>query len=327
MASLTDNIKVGKLTLAGRLVMPPMITNQVEEHDFVTEDMCNYYRERAKYSKVGLIITEHSYIHMQGKASNGQVSIAVDEAIPGFAKLAECVHAEGVKIIAQLNHAGSATKAVITGMQPVSASAVPHTRQKDELPMEMTVEQIHETVQWFVDAAVRVQTAGFDGVEIHSAHSYLLNQFYSPLTNHRTDEYGPQSIENRTLFQCEVIKAVREAVGEDFVVAIRLGGCDYAEGGSTVEDCVAACKLFEAAGADLIDLTGGMFGYIIPGHTEPGYFKDLSAPVKQAVRVPVLMTGGVTALKQAEALIEEGCTDLVGVGRAILKNAHWADEA
>ncbi len=190
----------------------------------------------------------------------------------------------------------------------------------------MTAEQIRETVSWFAQAALRAKKAGYDGVEIHSAHGYLLNQFYSPLTNFRTDEYGCQSIENRTRFHAEVIAAVREAVGEDYPVAIRLGGCDYAEGGSTMEDCVAACRIFEACGVDLIDLTGGLFGYVRPDCTEPGYFKDMTVAVKKAVQIPVLLTGGVTTAAEAEALLEADCADLIGVGRAIYSNAHWAEK-
>lgn len=115
-------------------------------------------------------------------------------------------------------------------------------------------------------------------------------------------------------------------VGDDYPIAIRLGGCDYREGGSTVEDCVEACRIFEKAGVDLLDITGGIFGYMRPGHTEPGYFKEMSGAVKKAVKIPVLVTGGVKTLEGAEGLLEEGCADLIGVGRAIFKNAHWAEE-
>jgi 2,4-dienoyl-CoA reductase-like NADH-dependent reductase (Old Yellow Enzyme family) len=193
--------------------------------------------------------------------------------------------------------------------------------------MELTVHQIHEITNYFAQAAVRAKKAGFDGVEIHSAHGYLLNQFFSPLANKRTDEYGSQSVENRTRFHCEVIHAVRAAVGKEFPVAIRLGGCDYEDGGSTIDDCVEACKIFEASGVDLIHLTGGMNGFVRPGHSEPGYFQDMSVPVKQSVNIPVLLTGGVTTLAQAEELIANTCADMIGVGRAMFKNAHWADES
>lgn len=170
----------------------------------------------------------------------------------------------------------------------------------------MTARQIHEVTAWFAQAALRAKQAGFDGVEIHSAHGYLLNQFFSPLANHREDEYGAQSVENRVRFHREVLKAVREAVGSDFPVAIRLGGCDYQAGGSTVEDCVEACKIFAQSGADLLDLTGGMNGFVRPGHNEAGYFRDMSVPVRQAVHIPVLLTGGVTTLDQARKLLADG---------------------
>lgn len=190
--------------------------------------------------------------------------------------------------------------------------------------MEMTHQQIRQVTEWFAQAAFRAKQAGFDGVELHSAHGYLLNQFFSPLANRRTDEYGPQSVESRIRFHRETIQAVRQCVGEDFPIALRLGGCDYEVGGSTVEDCVEACRLLEQSGVDLFHFTGGMNGFLRPGHGEPGYFRDLSVPVKQAVSLPVLLTGGVTTSAQAEALLEEGCADLIGVGRAIFKNAHWA---
>ena len=123
-------------------------------------------------------------------------------------------------------------------------------------------------------------------MEIHSAHGYLLNQFYSPLANHRSDDYGPQSVENRTRFHREVLQAVRRAAGEDFPVAVRLGGCDYQEGGSTLEDSTAACRILAESGTDLLHLTGGMNGFVRPGHQEPGYFQKMSRAARQAVADP-----------------------------------------
>jgi 2,4-dienoyl-CoA reductase-like NADH-dependent reductase (Old Yellow Enzyme family) len=326
MAKLFDSITINNLTIANRLVMPPMATAKADDNGGVTDEACEYYCERAKYSKIGLIIIEHSYIQKQGQARLGQMSMATDEVIPGFQKLTECIHSEGVRAFAQINHAGSASKSNMTGYPPIGPSAIFHPRQQEELPMEMTIQQIHEVTEHFAEAALRAKKAGFDGVEIHSAHGYLLNQFYSPLANHRNDAYGAQSVANRTRFHCEVIRAVRAVVGEDYPVAIRLGGCDYEDGGSTVDDCVEACKIFEECGVDLIDITGGMNGYIRPEHTEPGYFLDMSTLVRQAVKIPVILTGGVTALSQAETLLEEGCADMIGVGRAIFKDAHWADD-
>lgn len=325
MSKLFEPIRINHLVLNNRLVMPPMATAKAGANDRVTDEVCDYYRERAKYSKISLIITEHCYIHPQGKAHPGQVSIATDDAISGFMKLTNCIHEEGVKVFAQISHAGTAAKSAVTGQAPVGPSAISHPKQKQELPKEMTREQIHEVTIWFAQAARRVKEAGFDGVEIHSAHGYLLNQFFSPIYNHRTDEYGSQSVENRTRFQREIVQAVRKETGDDFPIAMRLGGCDYEEGGSTIHDCLEACQLFAECGVDLLHLTGGMNGFIRPDHSEPGYFRDMSVPVKQNVKIPVLLTGGVTSISQAEALLEDHCADMIGVGRAIYKNAHWAD--
>lgn len=196
MVKLSDLIMIGQLSLANRLAMPPMATAKAAQDDSMTDDVCSYYRKRAKYSQIGLIITEHSYVHIQGKAHPGQVSIATDEMIPGFQRLTDCIHKEGVKVFAQISHAGSAALSKTTGQPPIGPSTVYHPKQKDELPMEMTVQQIHEVTVLFAQAALRAKQAGFDGVEIHSAHSYLLNQFFSPLANQRIDEYGAQSVEN-----------------------------------------------------------------------------------------------------------------------------------
>lgn len=325
MSRLFEPIAIHDLVLKNRLVMPPMATAKADETGGVTDAVCAYYQERALYSKIGLIITEHSYVSQQGKAHPGQTSLAEEETIPGWRRLTDCVHQEGVRIFAQLSHAGTAASYQVTGQAPVGPSAICHPKQQKELPVEMTVRQIQETVQAFGEAARRAREAGFDGVEIHSAHGYLLNQFYSPLANHRSDAYGSQSVENRTRFHREVLQAVRRAAGEDFPVSVRLGGCDYQEGGSTLEDSTAAFRILAESGTDLLHLTGGMNGFVRPGHQEPGYFQDVSRAARQAVQIPVLLTGGVTTLAQAQALLEEGCADLIGVGRAIFRDSHWAD--
>lgn len=326
MSCLFTPVTLGHLTLKNRLVMPPMATGKADEAGRVTPEICDYYQERARYSKIGLIITEHSFVCRQGKAHPGQTSMAEDADLAAWHRLTDLVHGEGVRLFAQLSHAGSAATSAVTGQVPVGPSAVFHPKQTRERPEAMTVEQIHAVAQAFGEAARRAREAGFDGVEIHSAHGYLLNQFYSPLANRREDEYGPQSVENRTRFHREVLQAVRREAGEDYPVSVRLGGCDDQEGGSTLEDCVEACRILEQNGADLLHLTGGMNGFVRPGHREPGYFREMSLAVKAQAAVPVLLTGGVTTLAQAEELLEQGCADLIGVGRAIFRNPHWADD-
>ena len=313
-------ITINQLTIKNRLVLPPMAVAKAGASDEASDKVIDYYSERAKLSGVGLIITEHLYVHSQGKAHPGQMSIATDDAAGSFVRLTDAVHTEGVKIFAQLSHAGTAASSTVTGAVPVGPSAVFHPNQRKELPEELTKEQIQEIVDLFAEAAIRAEKSGFDGVEIHSAHGYLLNQFYSPLYNYRTDEYGCDTMENRIRMHLEIIRAIRNALGADYPIAIRMGGCDYQEGGTSVTDTIEACMLLEKSGVDLLDITGGMNGFIRPGHTEAGYFRDISTAVKKQVDIPVLLTGGVKSVEDAEVLLQEQCADMIGIGRVLLKD-------
>ena len=329
MKIISQPITVNHLKIKNRLVMPPMATAKSAPEGSVSPELCEYYKERALHSHIGMIITEHSYINIQGKAGRHQLSMASDDVLKDMRTLTDTIHETDVKIMAQINHAGSRAETEVTGCESVGPSALIHPNSGKNplsIPHELTKEEIKGIVSDFAQAARRAKEAGFDGVEIHSAHGYLLNQFYSPLTNKRQDEYSVDIMENRTRFHVEVIRAVRKIVGDSYPVAIRLGGCDYREGGSTIEDCVKACQIFEKEGVDFLDITGGLFGYIRPGHTEPGYFKEMSKAVKEAVTIPVLLTGGVKTIGAATELLEEGSGDLIGVGRAIFKDARWADK-
>ena len=311
-----------------RIVMPPIATYQSTEDGKVTEPMLSYYGARAKNKNVGIVVTEHSFIAAGGKAKARQLAISSDEDIDGLRSLVDVIHEGGALAIAQLNHAGSAAPSEVTGGKAVSASSVvlpTHPMMGDgTAPLEMDQAMIDEVVRLFAAAAVRAQAAGYDGAEIHSAHAYLLNQFYSPLTNHRTDEYGG-SLEKRLRIHREVLEAVRCAVGEDFILSVRLGGCDYMDGGSTIDDSVYAAKVLEESGADMISLSGGMCRYTRAGHGEAGYFQDMSKAVRAAVSIPVLLTGGVKSLSDAEDLLANGAADLIGVGRELMKDPCWGE--
>lgn len=192
-------------------------------------------------------------------------------------------------------------------------------------PAEMSIKDIQKVISEFSAAAIRAKKAGYDGVEIHSAHGYLLDQFYSPLSNKRSDEYGAQTMESRLKLHKEVIKAVREAVGSDYPVALRLGGCDYMDGGSTVEDAVEASKLLAQTEIDLLDISGGFCRYLRPGHKEQGYYSAMTQAIKAVVKnIPVLLTGGIVEGSFAEKLLQDKKADLIGVGRAIMKDSLWA---
>jgi 2,4-dienoyl-CoA reductase-like NADH-dependent reductase (Old Yellow Enzyme family) len=311
----------GLIHSATRLVVPPMAT-QSGDDGFPGARTVGHYTRLAANSGVGLLFTEHSYIVLQGKADPWQLGFETDDVVPYQRRLTEAVHKvhPGILFFAQISHTGVNTSEAVTGEELVSASVL---AGEGGISRALTIPEIRELEGKFADAALRVKASGYDGVEIHSAHGYLLNQFYSPLTNDRHDEYGVDSIRNRTRFLIETVVAVRKAVGRDFPIAVRLGGSDYMEGGSTVEDGAAASALLEQAGVDLIDLSGGLCIYMRPGHREAGWFSDMSRAVKEGVRTPVILTGGVRTPQEAEALLKEGAADFIGVGRAMLQNPAW----
>lgn len=325
---IKQSIQIGSMELKNRIIMPPIATYQSTEDGKVTDTMLDYYGQRSKSGSLGMIITEHSYIMTQGKAKARQLSISSDGDIDGLRKLTYTIHQSGTKAMAQLNHAGSAAPHSVTGLNAVSASGIilPTTPMMGDgtVPDELTKKQIVEITECFAKAAARAKKSGYDGIEIHSAHAYLLNQFYSPLTNHRDDEYGGNP-DNRLRFLIEVLEAVRKVVGNEFPVSVRLGGCDYTDGGSTIKDSVYAAAMLEKAGVNMISVSGGMCRYTREGRTEPGYFRDMSSAIKEAVSIPVMLTGGVKTMSDAEKLLESGAADLIGVGRELLKNPHWAD--
>ncbi|MDO4355776.1 MAG: NADH:flavin oxidoreductase [Clostridia bacterium] len=326
MSKFNTPIKIGKLEVKNRLVMPPMATAKASETGAVTQALCDYYDEKSSGGYIGLVITEHLFVSVEGKAGKGQLSIATDEDISGLERLTRIIHKNGSKVMAQISHAGGAAKKEITGKTVMGASSVEMPRTKTQ-PVEMDRQDILKVIEDFAAAALRAQQAGFDGVEIHSAHGYLLNQFYSPLTNKRTDEYNADTLSSRLKLHTEIIKRVRNLVGQDYPIAVRLGACDYIEGGSTLCDGVEAATILEQAGVDLLDISGGFCGYIRPGAREQGYFSELTEPIKKATAIPVILTGGITDATVAEALLLENKADLIGVGRAILKDSLWAKQA
>lgn len=318
---LEKQIVLKNMLLRNRIVMPPMATRKAVG-GAPTNEQIAYYAARA--GAVGLMILEHAFVSPEGMASAGQFSMADDSVTDGFRRLTDAVHAKGASILAQINHAGGFAKD--TGLENIAPSPIA-VQPGMPVPREMTKADIGRITECFRTAALRARAAGFDGVEIHSAHGYLLNQFYSPLTNHRTDEYTGRTMEGRTRLHVEIIRAVRDAAGNDFAVALRFGACDYRDGGSEIRDIPPAAEIFEQAGVDLLDISGGHCRYLLPGKTQPGWFAELSTPAKQAVHIPVLLTGGVQTAEDAEKLLAEGAADLIGVGRSMAQDAQWAEKA
>ena len=325
MTYLLKPLTKGKLTLKNRLVMPPMATSKSEKDGRISEELLNYYDEKSRGGYIGLVIIEHSFITQEGKASDGQLSVADDSLVEDLKKLSNIIHENGSKTIMQINHAGSAASKAVTGYEAVGPSAIANPRIGN-VPKELTQKEIKDIIEKFKNAALRVKKAGFDGVEIHSAHGYFLNQFFSPLTNKRMDEYGGD-LQGRIKIHLEIIKTVRESVGNDFPILLRLGASDYVEGGNTIKESKIAAVEFEKAGVDILDISGGFCGYITPEVNGQGYFSSLTEAIKEVVSIPIILTGGITEVDAAEKLLSEEKADLIGVGRAIYKDSKWAEKA
>jgi 2,4-dienoyl-CoA reductase-like NADH-dependent reductase (Old Yellow Enzyme family) len=317
LAGLRDTLEVKGLILRNRIVMPPMQTGRATVEGDVTNRLLSFYVRRA--AALGLLIVEHAYVSPVGKLSPKQLGIYHDKSISGLEKLASKVHALSTPVVVQITHAGGVANSKLIGGNPVGPSATGKTHALSESEIEALVEE-------FAMAADRAVKAGFDGVELHGAHGFLLNQFFSPLLNKRADEYGG-SLDNRMRFPLMVVKKVREIVGGRLLL-YRLGADDLAANGTHIEDSTVFAARLEHAGVDVIDVSGGLCG------SEPkqlrdvkGYFIPQAYEIKKAVEVPVIGVGGVTEAEYADKLIREGKVDLVAVGRALWKDSQWAEKA
>lgn len=304
--------------------MPPMATAKSDQDGMVTEELLQYYAEKSAGGYIGLIIVEHAFVRSDGRARAQQLSAADDAAVEGLEKLARIIKSNGSRTVQQINHAGCQTTAEITGLTPVAPSAILNPRNQST-PQELTTADIEDIITAFHNAALRVKQAGFDGVEIHSAHGYLLNQFFSPLTNKRNDRYGGE-LHNRIRIHLQIIEAIRSSVGKNFAILLRLGASDFTAGGTTIEDSQEAAREMEKAGIDILDVSGGFSGYTVSGLTGQGFFAPLTEALKAVLSIPVILTGGITEAQAAEKLLATGKTDLVGVGRAILEDSGWAKQ-
>lgn len=329
MSLLFSPVTFGKFSLNGRLVLPPMASAKADKNGTVTEDLCRYYDEKTRGGFIGLVITEHAYVSPEGRLTAGQLSAAEDGCIEGLKRLAAVIRKNGPAVIAQITHAGGAASSAITGLPVLGAGSIRPSGavSHEDTPQTMNRDDIRKVISNFAAAARRIEKAGFDGVEIHSAHGYLLNQFYSPLLNDRTDEYTGQTLEGRLKLHLEILEAVRACTGHGFSVAVRLGARDYEDGGAAARDSAEACLRLEKAGTDLLDISGGVSGSRYPYSKEEGWFKEITADIKKKVSVPVILTGGIVSAQAAENLLQTGAADLIGVGRALLQNSLWAKEA
>lgn len=323
---LFSPIEIKGKRIRNRVVLPPMATGLADDEGGVTDALIVHYRARAQ-AGIGLVIVEHSFVTPKGRLSKRQLGIYDDRLIPGLRALSQAIKAEGAFAAIQINHAGSAASPDIIGGVPEAPSPIAHPR-RGTMPRELTQEEVSYLARAFGAAASRAKEAGFDAVEIHGAHGFLLTQFYSPLSNRRTDEYGGDR-ERRLRFPLQVVKEVKAAVGPDFPVFYRLGASDYMPGGLVPEDGQYAARSLEEAGIDVIDISGAFCGSEPPGPEakEQGYFLPLAAAIKPVVRVPVIITGGIREPHFADGIIREGKADFIGIGRPLFSGTGWMREA
>jgi 2,4-dienoyl-CoA reductase-like NADH-dependent reductase (Old Yellow Enzyme family) len=312
MGSLFEEAVIGRIPLGNRIVRSATWEGMCEEDGAPTERLIGLYEGLAD-GGVGLIITGYAYVRPDGKQTKGKMGIYDDSMVTGLASVPRCVHDRGAKVVVQLVHAGGQANRSFSGLPPVAPSAV-SVPYYPEIPKELTREEIPDIVAAFGRAAGRAKEAGFDGVQLHGAHGYLINQFLSPLTNRRTDAYGG-SLRNRSRFLTEVLHAVRMTVGEEYPVWIKLNGDDFLPGGFSLEEACQVARTLEEEGIDAIEVSGGTAASRekTPAH------RALAREIKGRVRIPVGLVGGLRSPAVLEEILQAGEADFFSMARPLIR--------
>jgi len=324
---LFSPITIHTMTLKNRVVMPPMCTAYATIAGAVTDRLIHYYAARAR-GGVGLVDVEFTYIHPAGKIFDHMLGIYDDKLIPGLKRLTAAIHREGAKIIIQISHGGRRGHSDITGSMPVAPSPIP--RLNGETPKELSLGEIEELIHAFILASRRANEAGFDGVMMHMAHGYLIQQFLSPLSNIRTDRYGGD-LEGRSRFALEILVGIRRELGKDYPITCRLCGDEYVKGGFDLNQSIQLAKVLEANGMNAIEVSAGTHEtaqvMIAPPYYPMGFLSHLSEKIRKEVRIPVGIVGRIHTPELAEQLLEQGKADLIAVGRALIADPEWPKKA
>lgn len=325
--SLFQPLEVRRCVIPNRIVMTPMGTNYADDSGQMNDMHINYYKQRAA-GGAGLIIVENVCVDYPS-GSNGTTQLRLDKDcyMPALYRLTETVHRYGTKIAVQINHAGASAVESRIGMQPVSASDLPN-KKGGAAPRPLTKEEILTIVKKYGEAAKRAQNSGFDAVEIHCGHSYLISQFLSPLTNNRTDEFGG-SAENRARFASLILKEVRAQVGPFFPIIVRISTDEFLKGGNTLEDSLELLEYFQEE-ADIIDASAGLVDSIYlqidANYLEDGWRTYLATAVKEKFNKPVITTGNIRDPKVANEIVESGKADFIGMGRQFIADPSWPNK-
>ncbi len=365
-------MKIGNVEIKNRIVMAPMCMGFGQYNGCATETMMNYYEERAK-GGVGLIFTEITRINdITGASSYGQLGMSHDYQIPALKEMADRIHKHGCKIMVELHHPGRQNLGLMIGTVPiciageklmgkaytklltgvvippgkklqdndivprvVSPSKCEKSKMSNSVNRALSNKGVKKLIAQFIEGAVRVQKAGCDGVELHASHGYLIQQFLSPNTNKRTDEYGG-SLENRMRFLTEIIDGIRKNCGKDFPIVVRLTVDEMYDKigkqgkGYSLEEGLKMAKILSDKGFDAIDVSSGAYDtfnyWLEPTTFECGWRKNLAEEVKKVVDIPVIAANLIRSPKQAEAQLEEGIQDFVALGRPLIADPHWANK-
>ena len=314
-----EPLKIGTLELKNRAVVSAMVTNYCEPNGMPTEKYIAYHEHKAR-GGWGLIITEDYVIAPNAGGFVRLPGLYSAELAAAHRELTERVHAAGGKIAAQIYHAGRETKSSVTGEPIVGPSAV-REPTRSETPRELSIDEVHDLVRQFATCATYAKQAGFDAVEVHGAHGYLVGAFASPFSNKRCDEYGGTT-RNRARFACEIIQAIKEACGEDYPVIYRMSVNEYVNGGLELEESKVIARLVEQAGADCIHVSQGVYcttqHIIPPAVVAPAAYVDNAAAIRSVVSVPVIAVGRINSMDVAESVLASGKADLVTMARASL---------
>ncbi|MBW0100887.1 NAD(P)-binding protein [Pseudonocardia sp. KRD291] len=334
-ADLFDPIEIGGVRLRNRTLLPSMTTRLADDAGHVTDATLAYYRARAE-GGVGLVTVEMASPEIAGKHRFRELGIYDDMFLPGLRRLVDALHEAGACASIQLGHGGSRARSAVSGTTPVAPSAVPtpvfEVESEIAVPEAMSPARIRETVDAYVAAAARAQRAGFDLVELHGAHGYLISQFLSPLENTRTDSYGG-SLENRARFGLDILRRIKTEV-PGLPVIFRIGVEDFFQGGLTADEGMQVGRWSEQNGADAVSVTAGHYRSLpaaermIPPMAYPAAtFVEYAAQMKQLVDVPVIGVGRLGDPALAARAVADGKLDIVALGRPLIADPHWVAKA
>ncbi len=330
MATLFEETTINGMTMRNRVVRSATWEGMCEPDGRPTEKLINFYRDLAQ-GGIGLIVSGYTFVRPEGKQLPGKMGIHTDDFANDYENLTAAVRDAGGKIAVQLVHAGGQTDVKSAGRQPLAPSAV-HVDQFPEMPAELTKDEIGDIVEAFGQGARRAKAWGFDAVQLHGAHGYLINQFLSPLTNRRADEYGG-GIENRCRFLLQVYGKVRETVGGDYPVLIKLNATDHLDGGLEIDDALYAAKKLSEAGIDAIEVSAGTpaSGKKSPAREKinkpdkEAYHLGLASRIKEAVRCPVMVVGGFRSYEIVENAIRDHGMDYIAMARPLIREPGLAN--